>query len=181
MLAEAGIEQPRPAGRQHIPRWDTSTARLWKDDARTNVSQNLTIMVKRKNVSIYDDTEPPDGEQGRVKIQRRTPIYSHEAVLAAAAGRVLPWTRDCVRTVRNLGFDHDDLAQLLSEALRHGRYKDSEWCEQTDAGPWAACDAYVLRRREWNENAFKYLECEYFIKLAVAKTGQVLLLVSCHT
>ena len=78
-------------------------------------------MVKSKNVSIYDDTDPPDGGQGRVKIKRRTPIYGKEAVLTATAGRITPWTRRCVRNVLDLGFDDDDLAQLVTEALCNGR------------------------------------------------------------
>ncbi|MFE8031900.1 hypothetical protein [Thiohalocapsa marina] len=140
-------------------------------------------MVKVINVSSYTEAEPPVATADKVDRKIRGlhgPIYSPDAVLAAADGQITPWTRRCLRTVQALGFDAEDLARLLRDALRHGRYKDSEWCAQSSDEVWAACDAYVLCRREWNEKAFKELECEYYIKFAIAKTGRILLLVSCH-
>ena len=47
-------------------------------------------------------------------------------------------------------------------------------------GPWAACDAYVLVRTEHLPHLRKDMECEYYIKFAIGKTGTVLLLASCH-
>ncbi|HHF3183988.1 TPA: hypothetical protein ACVOYQ_001460 [Vibrio alginolyticus] len=77
-------------------------------------------------------------------------------------------------------FDQDDITELTQYAIRFGQYIDSEWCQSKADGPWAACDAYRFIRKEWNDNAFKELNVAYYIKVAIGKTGKVLLLVSCH-
>ncbi len=141
----------------------------------------LPLWKKRQNVSAYTASEPPAAADADRKIRTPRPLYSAEAVIAAANGSIAAWTERCTRQARDLGFDDDELLDLLRETLRQGGYKDSEWCEQSSEGPWAACDAYAMRRQEWNDRAFKYLGCEYYVKFAIAKTGTVLLLVSCHT
>lgn len=90
------------------------------------------------------------------------------------------WTRKCKDDLQKYFLDAEDAAGLLSEALQYGRYRDSEWCEQRPTGPWAACDAYTLMRKEWIPHAHKELQIEYYLKFAIARTGTVILLVSCH-
>ena len=63
--------------------------------------------------------------------------------------------------------------------LRPADYRDSEWCTN-GRNALAACDAYALRRVEWVAAAGKEMGVEYFVKFAVGKTGQLVLLVSCH-
>ncbi len=84
----------------------------------------------------------------------------------------------CARKLEQL--DADDLHELLEMALRAGRFRGTEWCVQRPDGPWAACDAYVVVRREWVPNAHREMDMEYYIKFAMAKTRTVLLVISCH-
>ena len=110
-------------------------------------------MVRMVVVSEYSLNPPEDG-QGRVKIAGG-PLYELARVqkLAAVAG-------------------------LLGH-LRPADYRDSEWCTN-GRNALAACDAYALRRVEWVAAAGKEMGVEYFVKFAVGKTGQLVLLVSCH-
>lgn len=87
-------------------------------------------------------------------------------------------TAKCRQDAQNLGWDEDDIAQLLL-SLTARDYKDSEWCDN-GKGAWAACDAYAVRRREWVETARKELTMEYFLKFAIGKMGTVVLMLSCH-
>jgi hypothetical protein len=64
-------------------------------------------------------------------------------------------------------------------AKRQERASD-EAKRQEASGPWAACDAYELKRRERCPVARKELEYTYYIKFAIGMTGKILLLVSCH-
>lgn len=134
-------------------------------------------MVNFLIVSEYiGDLEPGD----RVKIASG-PLYALERVqgLVSASGRLTLWTKRCRLKVQDLGWDADDVAQLLL-SLTVVDYKDSEWCDN-GKGAWAACDAYTIRRREWVEAARKELTIEYFLKFAIGKTGTLVLMVSCHT
>ncbi|MDP2370128.1 hypothetical protein [Rhodoferax sp.] len=89
------------------------------------------------------------------------------------------WTRGSEQKARDLNVDTEDVAQWLLELAPHN-YRDSEWC--TDGRrAWAACDAYLLRRNEWITTAHKYMAIEYFLKFAIAKSGALVLMVSCHT
>lgn len=137
----------------------------------------ITIMVNFIIVSEYSGGPVPGA---RVKIGCG-PLYSLERVqeLVSAPGRLRLWTRGCVLKVQDLGWDEDDVAQLLL-GLTAADYKDSEWCDN-GKGAWAACDAYTIRRREWVEAARKELTIEYFLKFAIGKTGALVLMVSCHT
>ncbi len=137
-------------------------------------------MVNNKNVSAFQG-EPPADDRAAHKIQGG-PLYSPTDVLAILEHNPPSlWTRRCIRDVRNLGLDIEGVRSLLREALIQNRYRDSEWCQNCADGPWAACDSYLLSRLEWNDNAHKELLCEYFIKFAIARTGQLILTVSCHT
>lgn len=140
----------------------------------------LTIMVNTYITSRYSDN-PPDKMTDRVKIPGG-PLYPAEEIIRIldAAPPVLA-TRKCAQDAQNLCLDLADIGHLIKEAVSHGQYIDSEWCEQKAGGPIAACDAYKLRRMEWNEAAHKYLECRYYLKFAIAKTGKIVITISCHT
>lgn len=133
------------------------------------------------NLSAFDG-QPPSGERDDRRISGG-PLYLAVEVLAllGQGEKVLvPWTRKCKNDLMRLSLDNEGALELVCEALRNGRYRNSEWCEQQPSGPWAACDAYQLSRREWVEAAHKEMTFDYFIKFAIGKTGKVLLLVSCH-
>lgn len=137
-------------------------------------------MVNTINVSRYKGT-PPTASSARVKIPGG-PLYAADeviAILQTTTPRL--WTRKCVGDAQRLGLTDEDVGALIGEALQKGRYKDSEWCEQKPGGPVAACDSYVICRMEWNEDAYKYLSCEYYLKFAIGITGQIVLTISCHT
>lgn len=42
------------------------------------------------------------------------------------------------------------------------------------------CDAYKVTRKEWIENAGKYIPMTYYLKFAISKTGHILLMASNH-
>jgi hypothetical protein len=138
-------------------------------------------MVRKIVLSEYS-SDPPDGS-GRVKIPTKDgqPLYSLERVQALVKDeqRLSLWTRKCVQDVHNL-FDSDleRVAELI-QGLRKDDYIDSEWCGN-GKGAWAACDAYRIRRLETIPVTGKSRTVEYFVKFAVNKIGQLVLLVSCH-
>ena len=135
-------------------------------------------MVKIVVVSEYSLNPPEDG-RGRVKIGAG-PLYDLARVQKLAAGGGLnTWTDRCDKTVYELfAGDLEAVADLLRH-LRPADYRDSEWCTNGRSA-WAACDAYALRRVERVAFAGKEMSVEYFVKFAVGKTGQLVLLVSCH-
>jgi hypothetical protein len=139
-------------------------------------------MVNTTIVSRHQAT-PPQSEKANRTI-RGGPLYPPADAMRLLAdegsGAVSAWTRKATADLQKLSLDGDDLVRLIEDALSQGRYLGSEWCVQRPNGPWAACDAYSLLRREWNQNARKELPVEYYVKFAIAKTGKVLLLVSCH-
>ena len=109
------------------------------------------------------------------------PKYPKAQVLALLADvRVRAWTKDCIKDIANLGLDISEVSALAADAVSHGKFKGSIWCTQSPDGPSAICDAYVLKRKEWNSSSRKELICEYYIKLAIGRSGAVILLVSCH-
>ncbi|WOX04716.1 hypothetical protein [Microbulbifer pacificus] len=140
-------------------------------------------MVNNRNISLYDRGAPPTCPDGPRKIEGG-PLYPPAQVLEileAGEDRVNLWTKKCIKDVKHkLEIELDEVAELVADAVKNGRYKGSEWCQQKPNGCWAASDAYVLTRKEWNERAFKYLAVEYFVKFAIAKTGRLVLVVSCH-
>ncbi|KQB60792.1 hypothetical protein AE621_03740 [Acidovorax sp. SD340] len=122
---------------------------------------------------------PPEDGQGRVKIASG-PLYELTRVQKlAAAGGLNTWTDRCDKAVYDLfAGDLEAVAGLLGH-LRPGDYRDSEWCTN-GRNALAACDAYALRRVEWVASVDKEMGVEYFVKFAVGKAGQLVLLVSCH-
>ena len=84
------------------------------------------MMVNFIIVSEYSGGPAPGD---RVKIGG-DPLYSLERVqgLVSKAGSLFLWTTKCRRDVPNLGWDEDDVADLI-RSLNPSDYKDSEWCD----------------------------------------------------
>jgi len=139
-------------------------------------------MVNTIVASLHDE-RPPSGVGGCLKI-KDGPLYKDSEVMAILESQgsrsVKLSTKKCVGDVQKLGLDSDDLLGLLNATMGNGRFIDSEWCELKSGGPWAACDAYLLKCKEWVENANKEMIFEYYVKFAIGKNGNILLLVSCH-
>jgi len=93
---------------------------------------------------------------------------------------VRQWTVCCISDGAILGLDSRDLADLVLLALRTGNYLESEWCQRNDDRCWAACDAYRFMRSEQLPRSDRFVDCEYYLKLAISKTGALLLLISFH-
>ncbi|ADL54765.1 hypothetical protein [Gallionella capsiferriformans] len=140
-------------------------------------------MVNNTNVSRYQGQVHGAGEADLAISD--TPLYAPEVVMVLLEQRgedaINAWTNKCIRDVQSLGWDNSDLVELIRQALQSGRYINSQWCMQKPGGPWAACDSYLLRRSEWIAAAHKNMQCEYYVKFAIGRTGQLLLLASCHT
>lgn len=140
-------------------------------------------MVNNANVSAYQGLVPASNSSDAARRISGGPLYDSNDVfkiLRQGDGSTIPWTNKCTRDIHRLELDIADVRKLIKETLEKGRYKNSQWCEQAPSGPWAACDAYSLKRKEWVENAKKEMEFEYYVKFAIGKTGKILLLVSCH-
>ena len=93
--------------------------------------------------------------------------------------RLFTWTEKCRKDVFKL-FD-DDLGEVagLIQRLKGSDYIDSEWCEN-GKNAMAACDAYSIRRMEVMPATGKAMPVGYFLKFAIGKAGNLVLLVSCH-
>lgn len=138
-------------------------------------------MVSANIVSRFSGTPPVAGENRHIS---DTPLYA-PAELLELLGRqgcdgITQWTRDCIRDMQKWSLSLDDALELIELAVKRGRFLGAEWCHQKPGGPWAACDAYSLTRLEWIDHAHREMNVEYYVKFAIGKTGQILLLVSCH-
>lgn len=136
-------------------------------------------MVNTVNISAYEGSPPENNKETR--IIKGGPIYSPSKVRAALEKkRAITWTADAGEDLQDLNLTVDDAVHLISQAVKNGRFLNSQWCQQKFEGPWAACDSYKLALLEWNENAFKELESEYYLKFALAKSGALVFVISCH-
>lgn len=135
-------------------------------------------MVTLAIVSEYSGALPAEGASRKIA---GGPLYDLARIhaLAGAVHGVRFWTRSSELEALDLNIDTEDVAQWLLE-LTPRDYRDSEWCEDGRRA-WAACDAYVLRRSEWIAAAHKYMPVDYFLKFAIARSGALILMVSCHT
>ena len=135
-------------------------------------------MVTKFIVSEYSSGLP--NESGRIKVAGG-PLYDLARVQAIVENenRLLTWTEKGRKDVFKL-FD-DDLAAVagLIQCLKASDYIDSEWCEN-GKNAVAACDAYSIRRMEVIAATGKAMAVGYFLKFAIGKTGNLVLLVSCH-
>ncbi|PPK75628.1 hypothetical protein B0F87_10597 [Methylobacter tundripaludum] len=138
-------------------------------------------MVNNVNVSCYNGT-PPQTENSNRKIAGG-PVYNHEdlaALLKNGEGMLLAWSKKCINDLQKYELTLEDALELIQLALQEGTFLGSEWCIQKPSGPWAACDAYRLYRSEWILHAHKDMRIEYYVKFAIAKTGVLILIASCH-
>ena len=135
-------------------------------------------MVTFKNLSAFDGVPPLEGENRKIA---GGPLYSLTEIqtLTEQPGCVQFWTSKCRRDAANLSLSPADVGGMIRE-LKARDYRDSEWCDN-GKGFWAACDAYSLARNEYLENVGKWFRMEYFLKFAKNKTGELVLIVSCHT
>ena len=135
-------------------------------------------MVNKFVVSEYSSRLP--SESGRVKIAGG-PLYdlARAQAIVDDENRLLTWTEKCRKDVFKL-LD-DDLGEVagLIQCLKASDYIDSEWCEN-GKNAMAACDAYSIRRREVIPATNKAMPVGYFLKFAIGKAGNLVLLVSCH-
>lgn len=138
-------------------------------------------MVRRLVLSEYTSALPDDPARAKIATEQARPLYELDRVKALVQdeARLALWTRKCRRDVREL-FDNDltEVAALI-RSLQPSDYLDSEWCANGQDA-WAACDAYRIRRKEAASRPGASITVEYFLKFAIGKTGQLLLLVSCH-
>lgn len=138
-------------------------------------------MVSDKILSRFRDSPP----EGWVDVKDRTigcgPLYEAQEVLLLITDKnaIRPSTSKCISDIQKLALENDDLASLLTRALKAGRYVNSVWC-RVSSKAIAACDAYVVSDKEWVEAAGKEIEYQYYLKFAIGSTGKLLLMVSCH-
>lgn len=140
-------------------------------------------MVSSNIVSQFQGPPMPPFAGGDRKITIRGPLYDVGNLLKNIREiGISPWTRKCRSDVNNLAFDEEDLRLLLEQTLLNGGYIDSEWCQQSskENSPWAACDAYKLERQESFPKANGVMNVQYFLKFSLAKTGNMILTISCH-
>lgn len=135
-------------------------------------------MVTFYIISEYSLTSPTVG--GGKKIPGG-PLYDLGRVMSIISGGtgLQLWTKDCVKDVGQLGWDHSDVISLILK-LRAADYIDSAWCEN-GKGAWAACDAYSICVMEWIQAVNREMRIEYFVKFAINKLGTMVLTISCHT
>jgi hypothetical protein len=139
------------------------------------------VINNRVNVSRYKGAPPSDSRTGFNRKIVGGPLYPASEVTALAEqGSLNFWTRGALEDAQKWKIDAIDASSLLRLALKSGRFLGAEWCEQKPSGPWAACDAYTITRQEWNQAAHKHIDCTYYLKFAISKTGQVLLMASNH-
>jgi hypothetical protein len=112
------------------------------------------------------------------------PLYKIDELLGfirrSGPDGIRQWTTQCISDVVQLGLDNADLADLVAHGLKTGTWLGSEWCQRNDDRFWAACDAYRFNRREQLPRISRQSDCEYYLKLAISKTGALLLLISFH-
>lgn len=133
-----------------------------------------------KIISRYN--QHPPSEQDWANNNNRTignvPLYAPEEVLQVLRSEnVHVVTSKAINDVSNLGFDENDVAVLLRQALNQGHFLGAEWTRISPKA-CAACDAYRLRRSE--EINDRIHDIEYYIKFAMNSQGALVLIVSCH-
>ncbi len=134
-------------------------------------------MVNFRVISEYSGHPDFDGTAQKIA---SGPLYELSRVqsLSSTGDGVVLWTRKCNQDVMALGWNVDDVADLIRD-LKTANFRDSEWCEN-GKNYWAACDSYSIVRSEWVPHANRYYSYEYFLKFAISVAGSVVLTVSCH-
>ena len=137
-------------------------------------------MVTFVVISEYSQ-DPPTQTGLRVKLALGRPLYALERVQALTGNgqRIKAVTQKCLQDVETLfAGEYDDVASLIRTIHPHD-YRDSEWCD-CGRGSVAACDAYVVHRVEVAPVSGQQVSVTYYLKFAIGKTGQLVLMVSCH-
>lgn len=136
------------------------------------------------NITICSRFTGPPPPNGHFRTIPNGPLYPPAEVLqlleALSEDAVLAWTVKCIADLQKWNLDAEDLVELLRIAVTRGKFRKSEWCVQEPEGPWAACDSYIVTRKEFIEKAYRDMDIEYYLKFAISKTGIVMLVVSCH-
>lgn len=133
------------------------------------------------NVSRHGGTPPTNGVSKESRYIGSARLYTDadvRALIEQLSFRLV--TKDAIANAADLGFEQEDIRDLLTEMLRIGRYLKSEWCQISGKNAWAACDAYVVTKKCWCENANREISNDIYIKFAIANTGLILIIVSCH-
>jgi len=132
-------------------------------------------------VVVSEYIQEPPTEFGRVKIAGG-PLYDLARVQALAMDedKLLAWTKKCRNDVdKYFAGDYAEVVELI-QRVSSRNYINSEWCEN-GSGRIAACDAYSVKRAEDVPATGKREIFEYFLKFAIGKTGNLVLVISCHT
>lgn len=132
-------------------------------------------------VVLSEYSKDPPTEFGRFKISNG-PLYDlvRIQILVKDEDKLVAWTKKCRNDVdKFFAGDYGEVAELI-RSIKDRDYIDSEWCEN-GSGRIAACDAYKVRRVEDVPLTGKRETFEYFLKFAIGKAGNLVLVVSCHT
>jgi len=133
------------------------------------------------NVSMIRGLKIPVGDLVDARKIPGGPLYSRDTIAQIAGNQRLQfWSNGAIEDQRKWMLTVDYVCWLVQEALCHGRFIGSEWCEAKPGGPWAACDAFVVTVSEWIEAAHKDQRTTYYLKIAISCTGQMLLSASNH-
>lgn len=107
------------------------------------------------------------------------PLYGNILAIIDSA-KISAITEQCRKDVAELGKDESSLKSSIKLAVSRGRFIGSEWCQINSNNVWAACDAYSFTEKAWIEAAHREMDCEFYIKFCIGKTGAVVLIVSFH-
>ena len=143
-------------------------------------------MVTRCNISLWEGPVPSEEQlqapKGRQIAEKRLyPVERVQSILAKGAEHVVLWTKGCRDDVSARLWDTEDVLELLQHALISGKAVRPEWCAAMPTGPLAACDVYIVYRKERHPVTGRDILMQYYLKFAIAKTEKVVLVVSCHT
>jgi len=136
----------------------------------------LTIMVNSMILSRHEGDTPDVGANRKIP---NGPLYP-DIIDKIDNCTVVAWTKKCALDVQDLSLDEEDLVYWIKEAVSHGVFKGSEWCQNGQQGAWAACDAYTVKAAYWNETTGRQMSCQYYIKFCINRTGNVVMTVSFH-
>ncbi|THB63506.1 MAG: hypothetical protein D6B27_12110 [Gammaproteobacteria bacterium] len=138
-----------------------------------------------KIVSKYTESPPLSNkatDKERFIRNSGNPIYSKDEVIEAirSNAKIAPYTERCINNLSILNLEIKDMPELLMKVVNSGEHINSQWCLNTKGTTWAASDSYVYRYEHYIEHIHKYLPCEYYVKFAIGKTGNIILLVQIH-
>ncbi len=136
-------------------------------------------MVSSIIVSRYTDGGPPqDNGDRKIKVG---PLYPKEELEQLLARGHMQVAGGAQTDLLKWSMDADDVVSLIRLALIEGRFLGAEWCRLSNTrNTWAACDAYSVIERRYNEYSHKTQNTEFYLKFAIGKTGNIILTISCH-